>query len=196
PQADSVAPPEQPRAGQVPPPAPPVAVQPPAGGPGGAGIQPGRSPYGGFPPPPGGSSQPAPAAKSIIQPVYANESYRVAIQTVAKSGDTLTVDINFEAVTRDLVPLLFQTGAYVLDENGKRWDQREKDSAGVFAYCCELGIELVPTTKRRVRLVFHAREGADGTLFTLVAKEVRPKRGRTIVVPNIQLNPPAGAAPR
>ena len=130
------------------------------------------------------ASQPAPQTR--------NESYRVTVESARKAGRTVEVVVAFENLTGSILPLLFRKNAYLIDGKGDRWSQTGADSAGIWVFCCEAGIELIPGTRRRTRLEFRGPDPAPptpgaGEEFSLVGKEVAPRKERTLVVAGVRL---------
>jgi hypothetical protein len=124
------------------------------------------------------------------KPLTQNEEYRVTIESARKDGQNVTLVLAFEANGKTPYPLLFRKNAYLVDDHGDRWVQIGADSAQFWVFCCETGIELIPGTKRRTRMDFRTQETGEGETFTLVGKEVSPKKERTLVVSGIKLRAP------
>ncbi|MEE8555379.1 MAG: hypothetical protein V3T00_05925 [bacterium] len=155
-----------------------AALAPPAG-------ETGEAAEGEGPPPP----QVYVLDTSLPQPGYENESYRATVEVAHKAGRTLILVLAFEERLGDVVQLLFRNNAYLIDDRGDRWSQAKADTAGMWVFCCGEGIELIPGTKRRTRLVFTTEDPGESTSFTLVGKEISPQMDRTLVVSGVELQP-------
>jgi hypothetical protein len=124
------------------------------------------------------------------RPAAQNEDYRVTVESARKDGQNVSLVLAFESNTKAAFPLLFRKNAYLVDDHGDRWVQTGADSAQMWVFCCETGIELIPGTKRRTRMDFRTAETAESTTFSLVGKEVSPNKTRTLVVSGIKLKAP------
>jgi TolB-like protein len=122
-------------------------------------------------------------------PQTANDAYRVTVVLARKVGSALQLVIDFENLTPDVLPLLLRKNGYLIDERGERWNQTGPDSARIWVFCCDAGIELIPGTRLRTRLEFRGEGDGEGTAFTLVGKEISPQKERTLVLSGLRLKP-------
>lgn len=122
------------------------------------------------------ASMPEPTSSSMLE----TESYRMNIDSINKSGNMLKIDLTFENLTSNILPLSLTTnpdGTYLLDDIGEKWTQQQEDTAGIFVE--GVGIQLAPGAKRRTTVTFVTNESGGGNTFSLVFWEGQPQRGRT-----------------
>jgi hypothetical protein len=122
------------------------------------------------------------------EPLYDNGAYRLQFESLRKAGASVTAVVLVEATGKEPIKFAIRNTSYLIDENGDRWDQTGADSAAMWSWGEAFGLtELIPGTKRRTQLVFKSSTGSTrGQLFTLIAKEYRPKEGRTVSVPGLK----------
>lgn len=121
-------------------------------------------------------------------PVLETESYRVTIESVKKSGNSLTMVMIFENLTSKMLVVgmdLCGNATHLLDDVGEKWKVRS-DTAGIFSGCGGR-VELAPKTKRRTTVSIETDESGAGTVFTLVLEESIPK-SRKHVMHNIRVD--------
>jgi len=128
--------------------------------------------------------------------VYENGTYRLVIESARRTDANLTLVLTAENLTDKSYKLALRASAYLIDENGERWNQADSDSAGYWAWGREFDlVDLIPKIKRRSRLLFRPAgapaAAAQGQLFTLVGQEYRPQEKRDLTINGIRI--PAGA---
>ena len=145
----------------------------------------------------GAGVQAAAAALAPTGPALAtfeNGTYRIVVEAGRRGEAGLTLVMTVENLTDKPIKLALRSNAYLVDENGERWNQADTDSAGYWAWGREFLLnDLIPATKRRTRLLF--KPAATGTapageVFTLIGAEYRPQEGRVLTVPNVRVPPP------
>jgi hypothetical protein len=110
---------------------------------------------------PGAPSPGAQAAAVALTPtgpalgVLENGAYKIVVESARRGEKSLTLVLTLENVTDKPLKLALRANAYLIDENGERWNQADSDSAGYWAWGREFSLnDLVPATKRRTRLLF------------------------------------------
>jgi TolB-like protein len=132
---------------------------------------------------------------------YENGTYRIVIEAGRRSDTGLTLVMTLEDVTDKPIKVALRSNAYLVDENGERWNQSDSDSAGYWAWGREFSLnDLIPKTKRRTRILFKpagsGRAATRGEIFSLIGTEYRPMEGRVLTIPNIRVPvPPPAPAP-
>lgn len=129
--------------------------------------------------------------------VYENGTYRLVIESARRAETSLTLVLTAENLTDKTFKLALRASAYLIDENGERWNQADADSAGYWAWGREFDLnDLIPKVKRRTRLLFRPAGApaatAQGQLFTLIGQEYRPQENRPVTINGIRIPPGAG----
>jgi hypothetical protein len=124
--------------------------------------------------------------------VYENGTYKLVMESARRSENSLTLVMTAENLTDKPIKLAFRASAYLIDENGERWNQADSDSAGYWAWGREFALnDLVPNTKRRTRLLFKpagtTAASTQGQVFTLVGQEYRPVETRVLTLNGIRV---------
>jgi hypothetical protein len=127
---------------------------------------------------------------------FDNGTFRVVIESARRAESSLTLVMTAENLTPKTIKLALRASAYLIDENGERWNQADADSAGYWAWGREFALnDLIPKVKRRTRVQFRpAGSGpasTQGQLFTLIGQEYRPQEGRVLTINGIRV-PPQG----
>ncbi len=129
--------------------------------------------------------------------VFENGTYRLVIESARRADASLTLVLTAENLTDKAYKFALRASAYLIDENGERWNQADSDSAGYWAWGREFDLnDLIPKTKRRTRLLFRPAgapaAAAQGQLFTLIGQEYRPQENRPLTISGIRIPPGAG----
>ena len=125
------------------------------------------------------------------RPVYDNGDYRLVIENVDKRGSTVSLLMTVANSGSELLQLAFRDDAYLIDENGDRWNQSHPDTAGLWAWGDRYYlVQLLPGGIRRTKLRFKAVSSSRGRVFSMVGEEYRPNAGRVISVAPLPLDEP------
>jgi len=131
----------------------------------------------------------AQAQTGAKRPTFETESYRVIVESVRRSGNSVSIILTFQSVSDKKIPLAWgefsfgrpsDRGPYLLDENGGKWVLLANDDARIVWHSGYGPVDLLPGTRIKTKFVF----GGSGTArsFTLVCTEGAPNPGRDILI--------------
>jgi len=125
---------------------------------------------------------PRPSPKPEPEPgVYSTDSNTLRAQGMRKVGDYATMTLILEGTGEK--PSKFMMGdCYALDENGVRWEQKDRYEN---RFTWGFGNELIPDTKQRIEMRFTTSSSDSGSVFTLSCAEVYPQGDRRIIIRKI-----------
>jgi len=127
------------------------------------------------------SAQPNPPSPSASK-VYENESYRLTVVSLRKSGNIATADLVVEnLLDRELYLSLSPSplATYLADDVGARWGYHT-DTVFLFG-----STKISPKGKRRTTVTFGTQESQQGRVFTLRVQEGAPQIGRVVIIKDI-----------
>lgn len=123
-------------------------------------------------------------------PTYETTAYRVTVDSIRKSGNTVTIVMFFESLSESEFDLAWRGDlgeTYLLDENGEKWWLTDFDSGGIIWRLGASALKMLPKTRIKSKFVFTTKNDATGGIFSLASIEAAPGRERQVLIHGLKL---------